>query len=76
MADFTSYSALRTAILNDLSNGSVLTKSYAIGDRSRTFHSLKEVREFLEWLHMMIQAEGGDETRRNYATFGRPGDDP
>jgi len=70
MADFTTWAALKTAILNDLSNGSVLTKAYSVRDRSRTFHSLKEVKEFCEFCDMQTMAESG--TRTNLVAFKRP----
>lgn len=70
MADFTTWSTLRTAVLNDLSNGSVLTRSYGIEGRSRSFHSLTEVMEFIRFCDMQIAAEGGEKV--SFAKFKRP----
>lgn len=73
MADFTTWSALKTAILNDLSNGSALTKSYSIKGRARSFQDLDQVRKFLELCDMEIMAAEGDSGRQTLAQFERPG---
>ena len=67
---FTTWSALKTGILDDLADGSALTKSYSIEGRSRSFHSLKEVQDFLQFCDMKILAESGE--RVNFVTFDRP----
>ena len=71
---FTTWTALKTEILNDLAsgNGTALTKSYAVRDRSRVFQSLREVREFLEFCDLQIMAEGGSNSRQTFVQFGRP----
>jgi hypothetical protein len=71
MADFTTWAALKTAILNDLSNGSVLTKSYSIEGRSRTFQDLGDVQAFLQYCEGQILAASRGSTV-NYVGFGRP----
>ena len=54
---FTTWSALKTSILDDIASGSVLTKSYAVGDVNRTFRDLREVMEFLKFIDFQISAE-------------------
>ncbi len=54
---FTTWSALKTSILDDIANGSILTKSYAIGDVNRTFRDLREVTEFLKFVDYQVAAE-------------------
>lgn len=67
---FTTWSALKTAILDGIANGDVLTASYAINGRSHTFRNLDEVSRFLQFCDLQIIAEGG--ARVNYVAFGRP----
>ena len=62
MADFTTWSTLKTDILNDLSNGSVLTKSYSIGGRNHTFRDLREVMDFIKFIDEQINAENPNQT--------------
>lgn len=73
MADFTTWAALKTQILNALSNGSILTEEYEITGRRRRFRSLKEVREMLDYCDMMTGSttEGG---LTAYASFKKSGD--
>lgn len=54
---FTTWSALKTSILDDIASGSVLTKAYSIHDRSRTFRDMTEVITFLERCNKEILAE-------------------
>ncbi len=54
---FTTWTALKTKILDDIASGSVLTQSYDIGNRSRTFRSLKDVIEFLKFCDYQIETE-------------------
>lgn len=68
---FTSWQDLRTSILDDLADGSILTKSYAVGSRSRTFRDLSEVAEFLKFIDLQLGASGG--TKTAFAAFRRPG---
>ena len=70
---FTSWTALRTSILDGLADGSVLTSSYGIHGRNHVFKSLYEVRSFLDFVEMQIAAESGDQT--SLAQFTRPGDE-
>jgi len=68
---FTSWADLKTTILDDLADGSILTKSYSIGNRQRLFRDLNEVKKFLQFCDMMIGAASG--ARTAYASFNRPG---
>lgn len=69
MADF-DWAALKTAILNDLQNGSALTKSYNVEGRSRTFQDLSEVLKLLELCDGQVFAAARGQV--NYAGFRRP----
>ena len=62
---FTTWAALRTAILDDLADNpkQVLTKSYAIDGQSRSFQSLKEVEDFIGFCDRMIARESGSTIR-------------
>lgn len=68
---FTTWSALKTSILDAIADGSILTQSYTIAGRTRTFRNLDEVMRFLSLCDRMIAAEGGGMTA--YATFKDPG---
>ena len=54
---FTTWSALKTSILDDIASGSVLTKSYSIANRTRTFRDMSEVVSFLKFCDEQILAE-------------------
>ncbi len=54
---FTTWSALKTAILDDIASGSILTKSYSVADRTRTFRDMGEVIEFLKFCDQQIVSE-------------------
>jgi len=69
---FTTWAALKTSILNDMADGSVLTKGYGVEGRSRTFQDLGEVQKFLQFCDMQIMAEGGDNSRTSLVEFARP----
>ena len=70
---FTSWSALKTAVLNDLADGNVLTKSYSISGRSHTFRDLSEVAKFISFCDQQIAAESGDgDSVFFYPKFMRP----
>ena len=73
MGTFTSWSALKTQILNDLASGKALTSGYSIGGHSINFRSFTEIRSFLEYCDMQIKAEGGLSGGTAYAKFERPG---
>jgi len=71
MAAFTSWSVLKTAVLDALMAGNIFAGSYSIGGRSISFRSLREVQDFLSFCDMQISAEAGGATA--YAKFERPG---
>jgi hypothetical protein len=64
---FTTWSALKTAVLDGLANGSVLTSSYTINGRVINFRNLKEVTDFLKFIDQQIAA--GNNSGRTYAKF-------
>ena len=64
---FTSWAALRTAILDDLASGKAMTKSYTIDGRTHLLRSIGEIREFIKLCNEMIVEEQGGMT--NYASF-------
>ena len=53
-----------------MADGSVLTRSYSMEGHMRSFHTLTEVRKFLQFCDMQIMAQSG--TRENLVTFKRP----
>lgn len=67
---FTTWSALKTTILNDLADGSARTRRYSVGERQVEFHSLKEIMDFLAYCDVMILGESG--VRTNLVTFKVP----
>jgi hypothetical protein len=54
---FTTWTALKTQILDDIAGGSILTRSYSIGSRSRFFQTIPEVIEFLKFCDYQIACE-------------------
>jgi len=54
---FSTWSALKTSILDDIANGSILTKSYAIANRTRTFKDMADVVIFLKYIDEQILYE-------------------
>jgi hypothetical protein len=64
---FTTWAALKTAVLDGLANGSVLTSSYTINGRVINFRNLKEVTDFLKFIDQQISA--GANSGRTYAKF-------
>jgi len=54
---FTTWTALKTQILDDIAAGSILTRSYSIGTRSRTFTSMAEVIDFIKFCDYQITCE-------------------
>lgn len=54
---FTTWAALKTQILDDIAAGSVLSRSYSIGSRTRTFASMTEIIEFLKFCDYQIACE-------------------
>jgi len=67
---FTTWSALKTSILDDIASGSVLTQSYSIAGRSRYFRTMTEVVDFLKFCDTQIAAEGTASPRRGPTVRG------
>jgi len=72
---FTTWSALKTKILNDIEAGNIMTQEYSIetGMTSRRikFRGIMEAMEFLKYIDMQIAGESGGMTA--YSEFKRPG---
>jgi len=55
---FTTWSQLKTDLLDDLSGSSFMTKSYTLpGGGTRVLRSLTEYKEFLQYIELRIKAE-------------------
>lgn len=67
---FTTWAALKTAILNAIADGSVLTSSYTINGRTINFRALKEATDFLVFIDQQIATEAGG--ARTFASFKNP----
>ncbi len=67
---FTTWTALKTAILNAIADGSVLTSSYTINGRTITFRALKEATDFIAFIDQQIASEAGG--ARTFASFKNP----
>jgi hypothetical protein len=64
---FTTWTALKTAILDGLASGAVLTSSYTINGRTITFRNFKEVTDYLGFIDRQIAAES--KIGRTHAKF-------
>jgi hypothetical protein len=67
---FTTWTALKTAILNAIADGSILTSSYTINGRTINFRTLKEVTDYIVFIDQQIASEGGG--ARTFASFKNP----
>jgi len=63
---FTTWSALYTQMLDDMTSGSWRTASYSIGGRTRTYKTFAEFKEALEYVKGMADIDGGDQVARTY----------
>lgn len=68
---FTSWSALKTQILDAIADGDILTSEYSIGGRTQRFRSMDEVEKILNLCDRMLGSENGGMTA--YANFKDPG---
>lgn len=68
---FSTWTALKTSLLDAIADGSILTSSYAINGRSHSFRSLDEAMRFIQFCDQQIAAESGPLT--SVAEFVRPG---
>ena len=66
---FTTWTVLRTAILDSLADGSWKTQSYQALGRSIRFTSLAEVMEFLDYVDKKIAEASLTGGSRNFASF-------
>ena len=72
MADFTTWSALRTAFLNEWSNTPTAprVKSYSLtGGHGVTMRDFSDFNSFLEYIDLQISIESGG-IAQNLARFG------
>lgn len=72
MADtFTTWSALKTQLLNDFARGAHMQKSYTCGDTTVEFRNFGEFRDMLAFVEARAAAEStGRAPRRTYAGQG------
>jgi len=67
---FTTWAALKTKILDDIANGSVLTQAYSSSDKTHTFRSMADVITFLKYVDLQIAAEESGTVRRGPTVRG------
>lgn len=74
MATFSTWSALKTQLLNDLVSRNFATEEYVTpaGVRVKA-RSLIEIQRFIEFCDVMIAVEAGDSSMTAYAQFDKPG---
>ena len=70
---FTTWSALLTELQDDLASGGWKRKEYTVGDRSTTFHSLRELTEFIDYVETKAAAETGSYAGRTSMVNGGRG---
>jgi hypothetical protein len=70
---FTTWTALRTSMLDDLASGSWKTKSYSIGDMTRTFRDFEDFKAMLDYVETRAAAESSTYVGRTYAKNGGSG---
>lgn len=70
---FTTWSALKTRMLDDLASGKWMLKSYTIDGVSRTFVSIDEFMKVLEYAERKAAQESGGYAGRTYAKQGGGG---
>lgn len=70
---FTTWAALKTIMLDDLASGGWRTKSYMIGDMSRTFRDFSDFKAMLEYVETRAALESSAYVGRTYAQQGGGG---
>ncbi len=68
---FTTWTALKAAILDAVADGSILTKSYSVEGRTHVMRDASDIKALLQMCDEQIAAEGSGFTT-NLATFERP----
>ncbi|MCF8043280.1 MAG: hypothetical protein K9K65_11610 [Desulfarculaceae bacterium] len=63
---FTTWTALHDQLLDDLASGQWSVKSYTKGNHSVTYRSLKEFKEYIEWVREQADAEAVTVYGRTY----------
>jgi hypothetical protein len=69
-ASFTTWTALRTQLLDDFARGAHVQKSYTCGETTITYRDFAEFREMLEYVERRAAAETDRPVRRTYAAQG------
>ena len=73
MATFTTWSDLKTQVLNDLASGNWRTSEYTTPIGTRSFHTLKDYTAFLAFIDQQVGVEAGTGVGRTYAKQGGGG---
>lgn len=64
---FTTYAALHQQLLDDLADGNYRSvKSYSVGTRQVSYHSMSELLELIAWAKTMAGLESGAARGRTY----------
>ena len=70
MATFSSWSALKTQLLNELVSTNLPTQEYILpSGQRRTMRSISEIKKLISLCDVMIQATAGPTGRTVLATF-------
>jgi len=74
LSTFTTWSALKTQLLNDLASRNFAVEEYVTpaGVKVKA-RSLAEIKNFIEFCDVMIAAEAGESGTVAYAQFNKPG---
>lgn len=70
MAGFTTWTALKTQLLDDFAKGLHSRKSYTCGDTTVEFRNFSEFRDMLAFVENRAAAEGNRAPRRTLAGQG------
>lgn len=67
MATFTTWTALKTTMLDDLASNSWRTAEYTVAGRQVKYRTFAEFKEALEYVTYMADQESGTVAGRTYA---------
>lgn len=74
MATFSTWTALKQQLLNDLVSRNFAAEEYVTPGGARVkARSLIEIKNFIEFCDVMIASEAGDSSMTAYAQFDKPG---
>lgn len=72
MATFSTWTALKTQLLDDLVSRNFAVEEYVTPAGTRVkARSLSEIKNFIEFCDVMIAAEAGDSSMTSYAQFDK-----